>query len=331
MISVIVPIYNVEEYLPTCIESILNQTYKDLEILLIDDGATDNSGKICDEYAKRDNRCVVIHQQNKGLSGARNTGLNHATGEYISFIDGDDYIHPQMLEILYEALQKGDYDFSMITFKQVEKYSKEDVAVTVNNKNTLIVKLSSLMKRLYNVNDSSLKWSEVNFQVVWNKLYKRSLISNLRFKQTSSEDIEFNNRVYLRVKSCILVNVPLYYWVQRVSSITKQPINKNFINRADSYILCLYEIPIGNDLYRAMCLEKLYKTIVNVRYRSKKNKLYDYAISHTLILKQQTIKEFVRNKHISLSKKIGLLLFLYIPETYNCFMFINELMYKLRR
>lgn len=81
MISVIVSIYNVEEYLPACIESILNQTYKDLEILLIDDGSTDNSGKICDEYVKQDKRCIVVHQQNKGLSGARNTGLNHATGE----------------------------------------------------------------------------------------------------------------------------------------------------------------------------------------------------------------------------------------------------------
>lgn len=106
MISVIVPVYNVEEYLPTCIESILNQTYKDLEILLIDDGSTDNSGKICDKYAKEDGRCIVVHQPNKGVSEARNTGLKHATGEYISFIDGDDYIHPQMLEILYNEIKK---------------------------------------------------------------------------------------------------------------------------------------------------------------------------------------------------------------------------------
>lgn len=329
MISVIVPIYNVEEYLPTCIESILNQTYKDLEILLIDDGATDNSGKICDEYAKRDNRCIVIHQQNKGLSGARNTGLNHATGEYISFIDGDDYIHPQMLEILYEALQKGDYDFSMITFKQVEQYKQEDSIVNINN--NFIVNCLSLMRRLYNINDPVLKWSEFNFQVVWNKLYKRDLINNLRFKQTASEDIEFNNNVYLKTKSAILVNAPLYYWVQRPSSITHQPVNENFINRVYSYLVCLNEIPKEDKLYRAFCLQKLYKTIINVRYRSKKTKWNNYATRQTLAFKQETIKEFIQNKHISLSKKIGLLLFLYIPITYNCFMFVNELMYKLKK
>lgn len=331
MISVIVPIYNVEEYLPTCIESILNQTHKNLEILLIDDGSTDSSGKICDEYARQDNRCIVIHQPNKGLSGARNIGLDHATGEYISFIDSDDYIHPQMLETLYEVLQKGDYDFSMVTFKQVWEYCKEDIAVTINKNNTFIANRLSLMKRLYNVNDQKLKWSEMNFQVVWNKLYKKSLISNLRFRQTASEDIEFNNRVYSKIKSCILVNIPLYYWVQRSSSITKQPINQNFINRAHSYLLCLHEISAENSLYRAFCLEKIYKTIINVRYRSEKTKWYSYAISQFLTLKQQTIKEFVRNKHISLSKKIGLLLFLYIPKTYNCFMFINESIYKLKK
>lgn len=175
MISVIVPIYDVEEYLPTCIESILNQTYKNLEILLIDDGSTDKSGIICDEYARQDNRCTVIHQRNKGVYEARNTGLNHATGEYISFIDGDDYIHPQMLETLYEALQKGDYDFSMVTFKQIWKYRKEDFpTIAIQNNNILIAKTLTLMAGLYTINNMP-QWSEVNFQVVWNKLYKKNL------------------------------------------------------------------------------------------------------------------------------------------------------------
>lgn len=331
MISVIVPIYNVEEYLPTCIESILNQTYKNLEIILVDDGSTDNSGKICDEYAKRDNRCIVIHQQNKGLSEARNSGFKYATGKYISFIDGDDYIHPQMFETLYEALQKGDYDFSMVTFKQVEQYKKEDFIASINNNNTFIVTGLNLMRRLYNINDPILKWSEINFQVVWNKLYKKSLINDLKFKQTGTEDTEFNNKVYIKTNSAILINMPLYHWVQRPSSITHQPVNQNFINRAYSYLLCLHEIPAEESLYRAFCLEKLYKTIINVRYRSKNTEWYNYAISQTLILKQETIKEFILNKYIFLIKKIGLLLFLYIPYTYSFFIYLNELTYKLKK
>lgn len=180
MISVIVPIYNVEEYLSTCIESILNQTYKNLEILLIDDGSTDNSGKICDMYAKQDSRCIVIHQLNKGLSGARNTGLDYATGEYISFVDGDDYIHPQMLEILYEALQKGDYDFSMALYKEV--YVKENV-LFISNYTFQEFDQDQLIYGLYNTSRKRNNYSEMNFHVVWNKLYKKKLINNTYFVQ----------------------------------------------------------------------------------------------------------------------------------------------------
>lgn len=119
LISVIVPIYNVETYLTNCINSILDSTYTNLEVILVDDGSTDNSNKICDEFQTKDLRCKVIHQTNSGLSAARNTGLKEATGEYISFIDGDDFISPIMYETLYQAIIKDDYSFSMIYGKLV--------------------------------------------------------------------------------------------------------------------------------------------------------------------------------------------------------------------
>lgn len=147
MISVIVPIYNVEKYLPTCIESILNQTYKDLEVLLIDDGSTDNSGRICDEYAQRDSRCIAIHQSNKGVATVRNTGLNQATGDYITFIDSDDYIHPQMIEILYKSITIGNYDFSIVAHKQVWRYIQEN---SIGNGEKIELTQEDLMKGLYN-------------------------------------------------------------------------------------------------------------------------------------------------------------------------------------
>lgn len=325
MISVIVPICNVEKYLPTCIESIINQTYKDIEILLIDDGSTDNSGRICDEYAKQDSRCIVIHQTNQGVSQARNTGLKHVTGEYISFIDGDDYIHPQMFEILYNEIKKGKFDFAMVSHYTT---SNNNITTTKIEKfSPLILNRTTLMQGLYN----KTNLSELDFQVVWNKLYKRTLFADVRFKTTGTEDTEFNNRIYLKTKAAIFINLPLYYWVQRSNSITHQPVNQNFIDRAYSYLLCLHEIPAEISLYRAFCLEKLYKTIINVRYRSKNTEWHNYAISQTSILKQATIKEFILNKHIPLIKKIGLLLFLYIPYIYSFFMYLNEFMYKLRK
>ena len=117
LISIIVPIYNVEGYVSTCIDSLLRQTYPHLQIILVDDGSTDRSGAICDKYARQDTRIEVIHQENAGLSAARNSGLKRAIGELIAFVDGDDYVHPQMYDTLYRALRSGDYDFSMVLGK----------------------------------------------------------------------------------------------------------------------------------------------------------------------------------------------------------------------
>ena len=110
LISVIVPVYNVENYLPRCLDSIINQTYTNLEILLVDDGATDNSGKLCDEYAQKDNRIRVFHKENGGVSSARNMGLDNATGEYIAFVDSDDYIDKCMYEIMLNSSVQNNAD-----------------------------------------------------------------------------------------------------------------------------------------------------------------------------------------------------------------------------
>lgn len=314
MISVIVPVYNVEEYLPTCIESILNQTYKDLEILLIDDGATDNSGKICDEYAKRDNRCIVIHQQNKGLSGARNTGLNHATGEYISFIDGDDYIHPQMLEILYEALQKGDYDFSMTLYKEV--YNKEQFQLISGYSSNEICQ-DQLIYGLYNkLSHKNNTYIEMNFHVVWNKLYKKKLIKHVCFMQTSAEDTVFNSSVFLKCKKVIVINKALYYWVQRNTSITHQNINSIFINRILSYNQCLDSMPLRYPQYRGAIIEKMYKVFLYVRLHAKNTPYYAQAISLINKIHKENKREFISNHYISCKYKIILLTFLQFPQLY---------------
>ena len=117
LISIIVPVYNVEQYLEKCVCSIINQTYKNLEIILVDDGATDSSGNMCDELAKSDNRIKVYHKENGGLSDARNYGVERATGEYIGFVDSDDYIDSEMYEKLYEAIKKEDVDVAECNFR----------------------------------------------------------------------------------------------------------------------------------------------------------------------------------------------------------------------
>lgn len=328
MISVIVPIYNVEKYLSTCIESILNQTYKKLEILLIDDGSTDKSGEICDEYTKQDNRCIAIHQPNKGISEARNTGLKHATGEYISFIDGDDYIHPQMLEILYEALQKGDYDFSMILYKKA--YAQEQFQF-ITEYTTQELNQSQLIYSLYNnLSQKSNTYQEMNFHVVWNKLYKKTLINDTPFIQTVAEDAVFNNTIYLKCKKVIVINNEIYYWVQRQNSITHQGINQTYINRILSYYQCLKNIPENNSTYRAAALEKLYKIMIiynfNVHNSYLKIKLKE--IRHSV--KTKTMAEFLSNQYISRLHKISILLTFYFPFIFTTYIRLYTILLKIK-
>ena len=127
MISIIVPVYNVEKYLSRCLDSILVQTYRDFELILVDDGSTDRSGAICDEYASRDERIKLIRQSNQGLSVARNVGLDAARGDYIGFVDSDDYIHPETYQILLDALLKYDADLSVCGFNYVCENVIEDL------------------------------------------------------------------------------------------------------------------------------------------------------------------------------------------------------------
>lgn len=147
----------------------------------MNDGSTDHSGEICDEYTRKDTRIEVIHQKNAGLSPARNSGMKAAKGKYISFIDGDDYIHPQMYEVLLEALQEGNYSFSMILGKQVYDNDKSYSIPSAYTKSILTQEI--MIKSLFNHIHPQQGIKEVQAQVVWNKLYKRELLDNEFFKR----------------------------------------------------------------------------------------------------------------------------------------------------
>lgn len=176
-ISVIVPVYNVEKYIEECISSIMRQTFDNLEIILVDDGSTDNSGKICDELAKKDLRINVIHQSNQGLSAARNTGLKHAMGDYISFIDSDDYIHIDMLNKLYEAIINSDSDLAICNYKYV--YMQDFVGKHVDYQSPMhneILTREEAIGKLF----EATPWFYIT---ATNKLYKRKIWKNMCFPE----------------------------------------------------------------------------------------------------------------------------------------------------
>lgn len=223
-ISVIVPVYNVEKFIRRCLDSIINQTIKDLEIILVNDGSTDNSGLICDEYAKLDNRIITIHKENGGLSSARNRGLDVATGEWIAFVDSDDYIDHKMYEILYKNAEKNNCDISVCYFE----YINQNGISLYNAKKKLgidgIYDENAFLNLLY-------KNSETNLICVcaWNKLYKKEIFDELRFKEIIHEDEEMLNRIYTKKHSIYVNESPLYKYVQNSNSIVNKPITKKIL------------------------------------------------------------------------------------------------------
>ena len=218
MISVIIPVYNVEAYLEMCVNSICRQTYQNLEIILVDDGSTDNSGLICDKLSQADNRIRVIHKQNGGLSSARNAGLDIAHGEFISFVDSDDTIHPRMMEVL----------LSLIKNKDIAICGHQEIKV--NHPPQQVVSLS----RDETLTQNEL-WREVFCRLnnaAWNKLYRKDLIGCLRFSEEllHGEDLIFNLN-YLRVCELGAINrTKLYNYLKREGSITKSKFSsKRFL------------------------------------------------------------------------------------------------------
>ena len=197
LISVIVPIYKVEAYLKKCIKSIQNQTYSNLEIILVDDGSPDGCGAICDRYAKEDTRIRVIHKENGGLSDARNKGLDIATGEYILFVDSDDYIHPQMVEILLQHLEVVDADMAVCGFKTVEENEEVifdcfDICETAGReKKTEVVGIDAGEVFEGQAVMNNLQYKNLLTVVAWNKLYKAELFAELRYPKGRVQEDEF--------------------------------------------------------------------------------------------------------------------------------------------
>ena len=224
-ISVIVPVYNVEKFIRRCLDSIINQTMKDLEIILVDDGSTDNSGVICDEYAKLDNRITVIHKENGGVSSARNRGLDIATGEWIAFVDSDDYIDNKMYEILYTNAEKNNCDISVCYFEYI---NQKGISLYNPNKKLGI-------KGIYNENkflNLLYENSETNLICIciWNKLYKKDIFEKLRFKEIIHEDEDIFNSIFTHDYSIYVDELPLYKYIQNTNSIMNKPITKkNFV------------------------------------------------------------------------------------------------------
>ena len=268
-ISVIIPVYNVEQYLDDCLLRVTGQSYTDLQILLIDDGSTDKSGILCDSWAARDRRIQVIHTANKGLSSARNTGLQSADGDYISFIDSDDMIHPRFLERMVAALEETGADMTVCreqTFTNDapsgESFSSVEPSPCYHLERT--ESQSEFMRHFMDSFTGPVCW-------VWNKLYRKEILQGLSFPEgRKMEDICFLSDVALQCRSVAWISDRLYYYRQHAGSIMsmgQSDIAPDYIAALTYSLNRLCSVPGMATDYPAYVLNKIALLCV----KSKKN------------------------------------------------------------
>lgn len=245
LISVIIPVYNTEQFLPVCLDSVIGQTYKNLEIIIINDGSVDNSMDICEQYALHDQRIKIISQSNRGLSAARNTGIDNACGEYIIFVDSDDYISLDTIEMLLRIMLEYNADCSICGYACVDE--SRNIIKTYYISNQCEISGIEALKKYYFDNTY-----EINFVTAWGKLFRRELWNKLRFKENIVfEDIDIMPSILLQCEKIVVSDIKCgYYYVQRSGSIMSSQRNKKYYKDAIDIFERHIELYDTNKLFR---------------------------------------------------------------------------------
>lgn len=268
MITVIINVYNGEKYIKKCLNSIINQTYKDLEVLIVNDGSTDSTLSICESY--EDKRIRIITTENNGLAISRNIGIENSKGEYLYFIDSDDYIELDTLEYLYNLCKKNNSEIA--TCKSID----------INNYNTKVKKTSEKVKVISNKEmlEKILLWNN-RAEAIWNKLIKKELLNDLRFEDRIINDIAFTYKLVLKATSIIYSNQFKYYYFKNETGISKQ--KKEDLNRC----IDLYNV----SLERYKNIKKIYPNLVANRIGVV------YIISRLYLRENEKIIEYLNNEN----------------------------------
>lgn len=301
-VSIIVPVYQVEKYIRQCVDSILGQTFTDFELILVDDGSTDWSGEICDEYAGMDERVVVIHKENGGLSDARNRGMDQMTGNYFMFVDSDDYIAPTMVECLYKSMIDKDADIVACNFLYYFENDREKDFPT-----------NAKFEILSGTEVFYIKKNERNYgiwTVAWNKLYKRETFGKERFRFGKYHEDEFwANDIYQMNIKVLTIPECLYYYRQRNSGI----MGKKSIAR-DFDILEAFQERIFIYLREQKYAEQAYKVLIySLEYLEESKRLIANSNEKKSFIQAEKrtkniVNELKKKKELSRIQKISLVL-----------------------
>lgn len=317
LISVIVPVYNMEQYLDRCVQSILHQTYSNLEIILVDDGSVDKSPAMCDDYAQKDGRVKVVHKKNGGLSDARNAGLRIATGSYIGYVDSDDWIEPDMYESMYLACERENADLVVCRYKEVYKNktidkSSEDCVVLSQEDILNIYLCGHDQYQIYNS--------------VWSKLFKRQLVEDMDFPVGhNSEDIMYTTKAFCRLTKAVYIDRALYnYVLDRDGSIMNDDVKKRVNRMFDDeipfwkdHITCISEMVSEN--MGNLAAYNFYKRLLFYFIDLKGNKntsQYAYRIVSEINSDRKDIKRVYKNDYIKTGDKVRMQVMLFWPWLY---------------
>ncbi len=301
LVSIVVPVYNVEKYLKKCLNSIQKQTYKNLQIILVDDGSTDNSGKICDEYAKGDKRIEVIHKKNGGLSSARNAGIDKCSGEYIALVDSDDYIQKNMIGSLCRCCQKYAADIGCTNKVRVKSNGKKAPDFTSKEEQCL-------------TNKEALRLMLVSYDPsAWDKIYRRELFDGIRFPEGKLyEDIATIPKLILKAKKVCYDGKVGYYYMQNDDSIVHKDFTRNkldYIKHTKWLVKFIKdnapELIEEAEQFHILSVTTVLTDVYSARKRFPKE--YEYVLEE---LKKYRL-EYRDNQYISKAKKIMIWMDLY--------------------
>lgn len=312
-ISIIMPVYKVEKFVAKTIESVLNQTFKNFEFFAIDDGSPDKSGEICDEYAKKDNRIIVIHKENGGAPEARNVAIEKATGKYMYFIDSDDWIEPEMLQTMYDLAERNSAQLVVTGFCMEYFKNGEYVEYKTKIEDRVFETQEEFRKNAYQYFNNSL------LSLPWNKLYLSEIIKNenIRFPNTKWDDHHFNMDYLMNVQKVVISSICMYHWY-RSRQGSETMINYNDLNmykkRLEHYqhILKLYNYwnikdEKSMDAISTYYVGRIFQCIQelsdngNIKYKEKRSRVKE-------ILNASETKEALKNAK-SLSTKFKILTF----------------------
>ena len=313
LVTVVVSVYNIEALLPRCLDCISAQTYRDLEILLIDDGSTDGSGRLCDAFAATDPRARVIHQENRGLWAVRNRGLAEAKGEYLVFPDGDDYFHKDYIFWLVQAINWGGKKYPMAICDHIQTMTGREDTTSDSTPSFEVLDQSFLLDRIICFPDCMYAEWGAN----WNKIYRKSILpDSFQKPYPRCQDFDSNLRVFFLTEQAVYVHKVLYYWFQWPGQSTRSQVEHDVQNecRCRIFLDHFLSVPSRFSEYRSELMSNVYRRLVFWKESVRGTAEEQAVFKKIWEIEKQTYPYFLFSRHISISHKMRWFLSLHAPR-----------------